>query len=146
MVIRGCSRTRRDRGAALVEMAIVLPLLLLLTFGIWATARAWNVRNTMEHAAREAVRFAATEQPWSGTSANSVRAVVDSELTGSSIDPSSVQTQCIDHDSAPCSFTATSQGYDQVAVELLWPAYPLEFLFFSIDVDLSVEAVGRYEG
>ncbi len=135
-----------ERGAALVEAALILPLLFLLTFGIWETARAWNVSNTMEHAAREAVRFAATELPWDGSSPGNVRAVVDSQLAGSSISPSSVQTSCIDRAASPCSFGATSQGYQQVAVELVWPNYTLNFLFFAIDVDLSVEAVGRYEG
>lgn len=135
-----------ERGAALVEAAIVLPLLFLLTFGIWATARAWNVSNTMEHAAREAVRFAATELPWNASSPNRVRTVVDSQLIGSSISPASVTTACIDKGAAPCSFSATPQGNDQVAVELVWPNYVLEFLFFEVTIDLKVEAVGRYEG
>lgn len=138
--------SRRDRGAALVETAIILPILLLLTFGIWSTARAWNVRNTMEHSAREAVRFASTELPWSASSESAVRDVVDAELAGSSIPPAAVQSVCIAHGVTPCSFGATTQGYDQVAVELLWPDYTLEFLFFSVDVDLAVQAVGRYEG
>ena len=49
-----------ERGAALVEAALVLPMLLMLTFGIWTTARAWNVHNVLDHAAREAARYAAT--------------------------------------------------------------------------------------
>ena len=53
-------RLREDRGAALVEAALVLPMLLMLTFGIWTTARAWNVHNVLDHAAREAARYAAT--------------------------------------------------------------------------------------
>ena len=101
----------------------------------------------MEHSAREAVRFASTELPWSDSSSPiAVRDVVDAELAGSSIPPAAVQDVCIDHGDAPCSFGATAQGYDQVAVELAWPDYTLEFLFFSIDVDLAVQAVGRYEG
>ena len=135
-----------ERGAALIETAIILPLLLLLVFGIWATARAWNVSNTMEHAAREAVRYASTELPWDGASEGNVRAVVDSELAGSSIPPASVQTACIGQGASPCSFGTTAQGYDQVAVELIWPSYTMEFLLFSFDIDLAVEAVGRYEG
>ena len=51
---------REERGAALVEAALVLPMLLMLTFGIWTTARAWNVHNVLDHAAREAARYAAT--------------------------------------------------------------------------------------
>jgi Flp pilus assembly protein TadG len=51
---------QRSRGAAIVEAAIIMPLLLLLTFGIWTTARAWNVHNVLDHASREAARFGAT--------------------------------------------------------------------------------------
>ena len=139
-------KNEKDRGAALIETALVLPLLLLLTFGIWASARAWNIRNTMEHAAREGVRFAATELPWTAGSSDAVRAVIDSELQSSSIPPPEVDTDCIELDTAPCGFTATTQGYEQVAVRIIWPNYQLNFLFFQIDVDLNVEAVGRYEG
>ena len=137
---------KRERGAALIEAAIVMPLLLALVFGIWTVARAYNVRNTMEHAVREAVRFGATELPWDGTSVGQVEAVVDAELNTSAISPASVNTLCIDLNSAPCSFAATAQGYDQVAVRIQYPNYPLNFLFFSTTVNLTVEAVGRYEG
>lgn len=136
----------QERGAALVETALVLPLLLLLTFGIWTAARAWNVRNTMEHAAREGVRFAATELPWDGTSQTDVEAVIDSELNTSAIPTANVNTLCINKATNPCGFTATSQNYPQVAVRIQYPNYPLNFLFFQTTVNMTVEAVGRYEG
>ena len=49
-----------QRGSAVVEFAFVLPLLLLLTFGIVEFSRAWLIVNTLNHAAREAVRLAVT--------------------------------------------------------------------------------------
>lgn len=49
-----------QRGSAILEFAFVLPLLLLLTFGIVEFGRAWLIVNTLNHAAREAVRLAAT--------------------------------------------------------------------------------------
>ncbi|HSJ35999.1 MAG TPA: TadE/TadG family type IV pilus assembly protein [Acidimicrobiia bacterium] len=146
MLKRAGASSEKERGATLVEAALVMPMLLLLTFGIWTTARAWNVSNTMEHAAREGVRFASTEFPWSGGSASDVRSVIDAQLAGSSIASAAVQTVCIDQGTSPCSFGSTAQGYNQVAVELVWPDYTLDFLFFSMNIDLSVEAVGRYEG
>jgi len=143
----GNKKRDRERGAALAEAAIVMPLLLALVFGIWTIARAWNVRSTMEHAVREGVRFGATELPWQGNaSISQVEAVVDAELQAASIPPALVNTQCIDVNTAPCGFTATSQGYDQVAVRIQYPNYPLNFLFFSTTVNLTVESVGRYEG
>ena len=137
---------KRERGAALIEAAMVMPILLALVFGIWTVARAWNVRSTMEHAVREAVRFGATELPWDGTSVSEVEAVVDAELATSQIPSTSVNTVCIGKAASPCSFGATAQGYEQVAVRIQYPSYPLNFLFFSTTVNLTVEAVGRYEG
>lgn len=50
----------RDRGAALVEMALVLPLLLMLLLGIVSAGIAYNHQLSLTHAAREGGRFAAT--------------------------------------------------------------------------------------
>jgi Flp pilus assembly protein TadG len=52
-----------EAGAAIVEMAFVLPVFLLLTFGIFEFGRAWLTVNTMNHATREAVRLAAVTTP-----------------------------------------------------------------------------------
>ncbi|MEV6600785.1 TadE family protein [Actinoplanes sp. NPDC051346] len=50
---------RRDEGAAAVEMALVLPLLLLLLFGIIDFGRALNIQITLTEAAREGARATA---------------------------------------------------------------------------------------
>ncbi len=49
----------RDRGAAAVEFALLLPLLLLLVFGIIDFGRALNAQITLTQAAREGARLAA---------------------------------------------------------------------------------------
>lgn len=49
---------RRDKGAAAVEMALVLPLLLLLVFGIIDFGRMLNAQITVTEAAREGARAA----------------------------------------------------------------------------------------
>ncbi len=46
-------------GAALVELAIILPLLLLIVFGIFEFGRAMFITNTLNNAAREGARRAA---------------------------------------------------------------------------------------
>lgn len=138
-------RLSHDRGAALMEAALVMPMLLMLTVGVWTTARAWNVHSTMDHAAREAARYGATEVPWDANSATAVQAVIDQELQASAINPADVATVCIAEGNAPCGLAAIP-GVDQVVVELSWNNYQLDFIFFSIDVDLKASAVSRWEG
>jgi Flp pilus assembly protein TadG len=53
----------RDRGAAAVEFALMLPLLLLLLFGIIDFGRALNAQVTITQAAREGARLTALNQP-----------------------------------------------------------------------------------
>jgi len=50
-------RARGERGAAMVELAIVLPVLLLLVFGIIEMGRLYNAQVTLTHAAREGIRY-----------------------------------------------------------------------------------------
>lgn len=140
----------KDRGAALIEAALVLPFLLLLTFGIWTTARAWNVNNTMEHAAREAARYGATIEPWDvSTSPGEVEAVADADLASAAIDPGVIQSVCIDEladGGSSCDSSHTnSTGTDQIFVKIRYPNYRLEFLFFSATIDLEATAISRHE-
>ena len=139
-----------DRGAALVEAAIVVPILLLFTFGIWTTARAWNISNTLEHAAREAARYGATVDPWDPTvSPPEVRAIADADLSASAIAPATVDEVCIElivDGGTSCDGTqANNTGTDQVFIRIEVPDYELNFLFFSVDVDLSGTAISRHE-
>lgn len=53
----------RDRGAAAVEFALLLPLLLLIVFGIVDFGRALTAQITLTQAAREGARLDALNQP-----------------------------------------------------------------------------------
>lgn len=153
---RHSRRTDDERGAALVEMAFVVPLLVLFIVGIWATARAWNVQTTMDHAVREAARVGATLDPWvdgtttdtcatsPSTSQGVLRCVADEQLEAAAIDASLVDTACIELSTNPCSVGSAS-GTDKVAVSITYPNYQIDFVFFSFTVDLSATAVSRYE-
>lgn len=138
-----------ERGAALVEMALVLPFLLLLVVGIWTTARAYNVKNTMDHAVREAARQGATLDPWETGSPNALRALVDAELTAAAINTNAVTTICIEKladGEQSCDAASTNvTGTDQVLVKVRYPDFRLDFVFFGMDVDLEATAVSRYE-
>jgi Flp pilus assembly protein TadG len=52
-----------DRGAAAVEFALLLPVLLLIVFGIIDFGRALNAQVTITQAAREGSRLDALGQP-----------------------------------------------------------------------------------
>ncbi len=55
------SRTRSEEGAALVEMAIVLPLFILLLFGIMEAGWAFSQQVEVRNAAREGARLAVVD-------------------------------------------------------------------------------------
>jgi Flp pilus assembly protein TadG len=50
----------RDRGAALIELAFALPLILMLVVGIATAGAAYNTQLALTHSAREAGRYGAT--------------------------------------------------------------------------------------
>jgi len=53
-------KRRTRRGVALVEFAIVLPLLILLLIGIWEVGRVIEVQQSVQNAAREGGRQTST--------------------------------------------------------------------------------------
>lgn len=46
-----------ERGGQLVELALILPILLVLIAGVADFAQAWNVRQTLANAARDGARL-----------------------------------------------------------------------------------------
>lgn len=62
MIRRALHRLRRrDQGQALVEFALVAPVLLFLLLGIVDLARAWNVYQVLTDAGREGTRVAVVD-------------------------------------------------------------------------------------
>ena len=59
--------SRRSRGQALVEFALVLPLLLLFIFGVIDAGRLIFTYNTVANAARNGARVAIVNQSTAGT-------------------------------------------------------------------------------
>ena len=62
----GCSRrerSRRERGASVVELAITLPVLLVVIGGLVDFGRAFSAQVILSNAAREGVRAAAVSRP-----------------------------------------------------------------------------------
>ncbi|MGJ7919801.1 TadE/TadG family type IV pilus assembly protein [Neobacillus sp. LXY-4] len=54
---------KSEKGQSLVEFALVLPLLLLLLFGIVDFGRVFHAYLTIDHAGREAARVASIGKP-----------------------------------------------------------------------------------
>jgi hypothetical protein len=100
-------RRRRDRsrGQALVEFALVLPIFLLLLFGLIDVGRYVYVTNSFNQAAREAARVGAVlhwqfECPASVPVGSQNRfsctlAVAQDRLVGQSIDMSASSVSCV---------------------------------------------------
>lgn len=74
---RGRENDARDRGAAAVEFALVVPVLFLMLFGIIDFGRLYNAQVTITQAAREGARLAAL-----GTATAAVQTRTESAATG----------------------------------------------------------------
>ncbi len=158
-----------ERGAAVVEFALVLPLLTVLLIGTMSAGLALNQKQQITHATREGARYAAAIAPaqafTSGTWAQNVRdlAVERSagDLTASDVcvslvqgSPATVVTPAATYSTAagngPCipgqtyPVTANDPGL-RVQVAGVRPATIQLVLFGSIDVTLQATATAKAE-
>jgi Flp pilus assembly protein TadG len=78
-----------EAGQALVEFALILPVILLLVVGMLEFARAWNLHQVMTDAAREGARRAVLADATSpkGQTKDSVRAAMWKYLARFGYDP-----------------------------------------------------------
>ncbi len=76
----------RNRGQSVIEFALVLPLLLLILFGITEFGRAWMTLNILTSAAREGCRLAVV----TGPDVPAVTARVTQVCNSAGVTPSSV--------------------------------------------------------
>ena len=96
-------RRHGSSGQALAEMAIALPILLLMLVGIWEFARAYQIQQVVVNAAREGARNAVLQ----GVDSDSAEVITNNFLAGGNItgatvtvtdtnatgDPTTVQVQ-----------------------------------------------------
>lgn len=78
------SRWHSERGAAAVEFALVLPILLALVLGTIEFGRAYNVQISLTHAARESVRTMSVSNDWT-------KAVTNGRAAAPSLLPAQMQ-------------------------------------------------------
>jgi len=85
----GPRRARGTSGNAMIEMALLLPLLLLVLFGITEVGRAIATTATLNAAAREGARIAAVTAP----DVNLVNTRVNEVLTAAAVTPSGITVE-----------------------------------------------------
>jgi Flp pilus assembly protein TadG len=65
---------RDEHGALVVEFGLIVPILLLLVFGIVDFGRAYFTMNNLAAAVREGARYGSVlEKPWDGTWPDSIK-------------------------------------------------------------------------
>lgn len=114
----------RDRkGQALVELALVTPILLLLILGMVDLSRAWNVHQVLTNTAREALRSAVVDDPT--FSQEKMYSRIGESLSLAAMDPNRLQV----------SFQGWRTGTGSPARIQL--RYPFEFTLLAPFLELS---------
>lgn len=160
----GTNRTDRtggsERGAALVEFALVLPLVVSLILGLVSGGAAYNRKLSMSGAVREGSRFGATldgsanwatyvrnrtaELSTGDLTTNNVCVALVNAATGAVVPGYSVSgSSCSSVAAPPTPATATTG-----CVVKIWAARgdQLQALFFTTNLTLTSKSVARYEG
>jgi len=117
---------RRDAGQSLVEFVLVLPILLVIIFGIIEFANAWRtsqiITNTAREVARQAILPSSTQQAAHDTAV--------ARLNGSSLDASKATITL-----NLCSGQGCTGKPDEVTIR-----YPFTFQFFGPVMNLMCGA------
>lgn len=114
---------RSEDGQALVEFALVIPVLLLLILGLTEFSRAWNTRQVLTDAGREALRSSVVANP--AFTYEEMRRVVDEALLRASLDPERAQVTVE-------GWKAGTGTPARIVID-----YDYEFSFFGPFVDLA---------
>ena len=85
---RWSANRRGERGQALAEFALVLPLVLLFIAGIIEMGRAWNIKEVVTDAAREGARYTVVQDP--GVDSDYVKTKIMERLALGSIETASI--------------------------------------------------------
>jgi Flp pilus assembly protein TadG len=81
-----------ENGQAMVEFALVLPILLMVLLGIVDFGRAWNARQVITNAAREGARTTVVSGSKAGP--DSVKVLVNNALSSAGLQPTALGSTC----------------------------------------------------
>ena len=128
--IDGRSR-RGDEGQALAEMAIVLPILMLLVFGIIEMSNAWRTFQVVTNSAREGARTAILP----GTDEPAIMDRVRRTLEGGGLvfDQANITVECIGTDGNPTGSAVCSTSGQEARIGI---GYPFTFRVLGVLADL----------
>jgi len=127
------TRRNSERGAAAVEFALVLPVLLILVLGIVEFGRAYNVQTTLSAAAREGVRVMALQSSASEARAATKTAALPTVVLSDGEIAVSPSSCVVTGSAASATVTVT---------------YPMTFItnFFGTSITLTGTGVMRCNG
>jgi Flp pilus assembly protein TadG len=131
---------RDDSGQALVEFALVVPVLLLLLLGIVDFARAWSTYQIITYQARQGARMAVIDNP-GVTEADVVQAIRDG-LSQGSLDPADATIAITGFGDPRGAPTSVQIDYPH---SLVFAGRFLDWLTGSEDLVLSTQFVMRNE-
>ncbi len=117
-------RARNDRGQALIEAALTIPILLLIAIGIFEFGRAYQTWEILTNAAREGARMAILPTPNSAVITQRVR---DYMQAGGLSNYNTAQVQI-----NPTTITVTTaSGTVSVPASEVVIDYPFDFMFMA---------------
>ena len=159
--MRRVRQRRGDRGATLVEFALILPLLMMLILGMFSGGIAYNRKNSMTNAVREGARYGATildDASDPDDLSEAVRARVD-DLAGSDLELGDICVglyeigNAVALDKAPNSCPASVGAVPadpspaSGCIVKVWAAKnaEIEMMITKFNVGLSADGRARYE-
>ncbi|MFM6973649.1 MAG: TadE/TadG family type IV pilus assembly protein [Agromyces sp.] len=127
---------RGDRGAAAVEFALIVPLLIFLLFGIIEASRLYNAQISITNSAREAARFTAVH---SGVALADIQA----QAVGAapSLTPALTAAQVAVGYVDSSGVTTTSCGSGGNVIVTI--SYPYSFLFGLLNTNGAITLTGK---
>jgi Flp pilus assembly protein TadG len=148
---RSAARLRGERGAAAVEFALVVPLLLLILFGIIAASQAFQTQARLSAAAREGARVIALSgatTPATTDASTTARTAVHSAAGDLAVPDAGITLSRVSCPSTAVTPTGPA-ATDPAATVTVTVVYTKHFgagLFGDAGIDLTGKAVMRCGG
>lgn len=148
------SRGLRRRGSAIVEAALVLPVVLMFLFGILEYGRYILILQVMTNAAREGAHYAlAHTNPVTiagvtyGNATSDVTNVINKALAGQQLSGQNIQVFCSDSLGTNLGAWTSTQAGQSVCVRITgnYPVIIGQLLFLPSTIPVTAQSVMRSE-